>query len=170
MTCDDVLHQLYAYLDGALDEDSTAAVQYHVATCQHCRMEVEAVRSLEQRLRLTFRHEPVPATLWQGIVADLEQQATQRHGTGQHQRLLPRFWLTVAAAVVLLALGASLFHHVVFLPHARDARLLSVPVHDLHTFVVSQRALDMADADPYHLRQWFQGKVNFPPPRCCPCR
>jgi mycothiol system anti-sigma-R factor len=164
MTCDNVLHQLYAYLDGALDEGSTAAVQHHLATCQPCRMEVEAVRSLEQRLRLTFRHEPVPATLWPRIVADLEQQASPKPGTGQHQRLLPRFWLTVAAAGLLLVLGASFFHRAVLLPRARDAHVLSVPVHDFHTFVVSQRALDVADADPHHLRQWFQGKVDFPPP------
>lgn len=49
-------------------------------------------------------------------------------------------------------------------PGALEARLLSVPVQDLHTFVVSQRSLDVASPDPQYVRQWFQGKVDFPPP------
>jgi anti-sigma factor RsiW len=47
---------------------------------------------------------------------------------------------------------------------ALEAHLLAVPVQDLHTFVVSQRSLDMASPDPQHLRQWFHGKVDFSPP------
>jgi anti-sigma factor RsiW len=164
MTCHDVLQQLSAYLDGTLDAVSTAALQHHLATCQHCRTELERVWSLEERLRLTFRTEPVPATLWPRIRAGLERHASPGRAVESRQRLPLRFWPMVVAAVLLLALGGALFHRAVLLPHALATRVLSVPVQDLQTFVVSQRSLDMADADPQHLRQWFQGKVDFPPP------
>lgn len=39
-----------------------------------------------------------------------------------------------------------------------------MPVDDLQTFVVSQRALDVAETVPTSLRQWFQTKVSFSPP------
>jgi anti-sigma factor RsiW len=76
-----------------------------------------------------------------------------------------RAWLIPAAAACLvLALGWAWFTAVFPSAAALEARVLSVPVQDLHTFVVSQRALDVVSSDPQHLRTWFLGKVEFPPP------
>jgi anti-sigma factor RsiW len=66
--------------------------------------------------------------------------------------------------VLLLALSIALLKGLMLPGGSFEARLLSVPVQDLHTFVVSQRSLDVTSPDPQHLRQWFQGKVDFSPP------
>jgi anti-sigma factor RsiW len=51
------------------------------------------------------------------------------------------------------------------LPDTLEARVLSVPVQDLHTFVVSRRDLDVASTVTEQVRHWFQGKVDFAPPQ-----
>lgn len=63
--------------------------------------------------------------------------------------------------MLLLALSSAWLKGLMLPGGSLEACLLSVPVQDLHTFVVSQRSLDVTSPDPQHLRQWFQGKVDF---------
>ena len=67
------------------------------------------------------------------------------------------------AAVIMLALSVAIFRPL-WLPGSRQARLLSIPVEDLHTFVVSQRGLDVDSTGAEQVRQWFWEKVDFSPP------
>jgi anti-sigma factor (TIGR02949 family) len=146
MTCQDVQQRLYDFLDGALDSTTSDGIQDHLHTCRHCRHEVAGVASLEDRLRAVLRNEPVPATLWSRITADLEHQGCSA-APATRRRMLRAWLIPAAAACLVLALGWAWF-----------------TVQDLHTFVVSQRALDVVSSDPQHLRTWFLGKVEFPPP------
>jgi anti-sigma factor RsiW len=163
MTCHDVQHQLSRFLDGMLDATTRGAVQQHLETCASCRVTVEANQRLEQRLRATLRCEAVPDTLWPRILADVSPGASA--GSTKTQRLFGTRWVwsTVAAAVIVLALSVVLLKPWL-LPDTLEARVLSVPVQDLHTFVVSQRNLDVASTVPEHVRHWFQEKVDFAPP------
>jgi anti-sigma factor RsiW len=159
MTCHDVRQQRYACLDGTLAESHRAAVQRHLEACISCRSELAGIGQLEDRLRAAFHTEPVPPSLWPRIRADLVPRTTTTVPRG---RVLP--WPWWAAAVLLLALSIALLRGLILPAGAREARLLSVPVQDLHTFLVSQRSLDVTSPDPQHLHQWFQGKVDFSPP------
>lgn len=86
MTCCDVQRLLYDFLDGVLDNASIEAMQRHLGSCQHCRAAVEGARSTEERLRATFRNDPVPATLWPRIYADLDRCVSPAATTEQRRR------------------------------------------------------------------------------------
>ncbi len=164
MTCHDVQQHLYDFLDSALDSATGDAVQHHLETCTPCRTAFEATQSIEDQLRHTLREEPVPPTLWPRIQADLDRVVPAAIAATTQKRRRPWLWSAALAAVLVLSLGIALLKPVLMRSESLHARLLSVPVNDLHTFVVSQRPLDMASADPQQLRQWFQQKVAFPPP------
>ncbi len=163
MTCYEVQQRLPIFLDGTLDEADSTAVQAHLASCHRCRTEAEAMRSLESQLRTLFRDEPVPLLLWPRICASLAHHESAEVTVVRKRASLPRFgWM--AAAVFLLVIGVALFRTVLWSPARLEARLLSVPVQDLHTFVISQRPLDITSTDPQRLRRWFQERVDFAPP------
>ena len=163
MTCYEVQQRLPIFLDGALDEADGTAMQAHLASCHRCRAEAEAMRSLESQLRTLFRAEPVPPLLWPRICASLAHHESTEATVVRKRAFLARFgWM--AAAVFLLVIGVALFRTVLWSPARLEARLLSVPVQDLHTFVISQRPLDITSTDPQHLRRWFQERVDFAPP------
>lgn len=164
MACHDVWQQLDAFRDGTLDDTRLVMVRQHLAACQDCRSKLEGMWSLEDCLRTTFRDEPVPATLWSRISADLESMRSSMAPAEQTRRAFPWAWAVMAAMVLLALLGGALLTSSLFAPQSLAVRLLSTPVQDLHTFVVSQRALDITSPDPQRLRQWFQGKIDFSPP------
>lgn len=174
MTCHDLQHHLFSFLDGMLEERLSEEIRHHLEACPTCNAEVEATKRLEDRLRATVRDEAVPASLWSRIQSDLDRNvATPDTTTVKRPRVRPWAWLprrrmawiqtAVAAAVIILALSLALLKPWL-LPGSLEARLLSVPVQDLHTFVVSARNLDVASTAPQQVQRWFREKVGFPPP------
>ena len=162
MTCHDVQHRLHAFLDEALDSGERQQVQNHVDDCPSCQAEVAEVSNLESRLRTTFQDEEIPDTLWARIqtnieVTDPSLSPIKSSGWGG-----PWTWAT-AAAVLFVVLSVTMLRPL-WLPGSRQAQLLSIPVEDLHTFVVSQRGLDVNSTGSEQLRQWFWEKVDFSPP------
>lgn len=165
MTCQDFQYRhVYAFIDGTLDGQAGAESERHLKQCAHCRAAVEDIRHVEEQLRSDWREEPVPDELWTRIQIALDDSVLDTPRTDQKRWAGSWPWLAAAAAMVALVLSvvqlSSMFPSVA----TRQARLLSVPVDDLHTFVVSQRALDVADTEPTSLRKWFQTKVSFSPP------
>jgi anti-sigma factor RsiW len=165
MTCQEFQHHyVYAFIDGTLDAQARADSKRHLHQCAHCRASVEAIRGVEDQLRAVWREEPVPDALWPRIQARLDRTALAPPGEDQKRRGVLWPWLAAAAAMMVLGLSVLQLGSLFPSTATRQARLLSVPVDDLHTFVVSQRPLDVADTGPASLRTWFQTKVSFSPP------
>lgn len=165
MTCEEFQHQhLYAFLDGALNDRAGVDIQRHLDQCPNCRAAVENIRGLEAKLHTVWREEAAPDELWTRIRTELDGTALTAPREDQKRRVGSWVWLTAAAAMMVLMFSVMQLGS--FWPSAAalQARLLSVPVDDLQTFVVSQRDLDVADTQPASLRQWFQTKVAFSPP------
>ncbi|PON15344.1 hypothetical protein C2W62_24315 [Candidatus Entotheonella serta] len=165
MTCQDFQHHhLYAFIDGTLGGQVGADSEHHLSQCTHCRAAVEEIRDVEDRLRTVWREESVPDGLWTRIQAELDRPALDAMVADQKRWAVSWQWLAAAAAIIVLVFSVVQLNALFPSAAARQARLLSVPVDDLHTFVVSQRALDVADTEPTSLRKWFQTKVAFSPP------
>lgn len=50
INCEEVIEQLFAYLDGELDGDAVAAIDRHLAHCRDCFTRAEFERRLRDRL------------------------------------------------------------------------------------------------------------------------
>ena len=106
MTCDAVRAVLPDSARGALDPDSSAALEAHVAGCPNCAGEASLVRAL-QDLR------PVPTPDLEGRIQDALRDAIVPGAPApRNGRTLPRWtpqrtWGLAAAAALVLALGTS---------------------------------------------------------------
>ncbi len=163
MICQDIQQQLYPFLDGELDDALRDAFRHHLDGCPSCRTLAEEIGQFENQLRTTLPDEPVPSGIWARIQADLEPGVATGAAVEKTSRVTAWKWAAAVAAVLVLAFGMTRVKPL-FAPESLQARLLSVPVDDLHTFMASRRALDVASTAPQHVRQWFQEKVDFPPP------
>ncbi len=165
MTCQDFQHHhLYAFIDGTLDPHTGADSEHHLEQCAHCREAVENVSGVEDQLRAIWREEPVPDGLWARIQSELDDTALVTPRQDRKYRAVSWPWLAAAAAMIVFVFSVIQWGPIFPSTASQQARLLAVPVDDLQTFVVSQRALDVAESRPSSLRKWFQTKVSFSPP------
>jgi len=162
MTCNTVINRLYAYADGTLDRSEHRQTRSHLDSCPRCAREAAAIHDVESRVRMAFRDDPPSPGLWRQIRSSIEVERARR-GLRTGRRRVFRIALATVS-VVSLTLAMSLYIR------AGDARLappiwlVEAPVHDLRTFLVSKRPLDIGTRDAALLRRWFIDKVDFRPP------
>ncbi len=103
MECRQVQTQLTAYLDGLLEERQRQAVAEHLARCETCAAEAQALQRVDRLLRAVEWEEP-PAYLWQSIRSRIESEAQRRVVPFWRQLFtLPRLALGGAIAAAVLA-------------------------------------------------------------------
>ncbi len=164
MMCHKTQNQLDAFIDGTLDVTHGEAIKRHLVVCDRCRIQLQRQQSLEDRLRAAFQDERMPEVLWMRIQANLEHMELTKTMVPAPRHWGDWLWPSVVAAIVVLALGVVLLKSSVT-PVSAQAQLLTVPVQNMHTFVASQRPLDVSSAKSQYVRQWFQEKVDFALPR-----
>ena len=106
--CDEILALLDEYLDGSLVAAEQARVFTHLAGCERCRTETEAVHALLAETRKLPRSVLPTRELWSGIEARLGGSAARRHGGPAKWRRVPALAFQAAAAISLILLGGML--------------------------------------------------------------
>jgi len=51
MSCEDVLRQLYAYLDGEVDNLTEAEIEHHLHHCRECFSRMDFEKKLKQKVK-----------------------------------------------------------------------------------------------------------------------
>src|SRR5919197_145213 len=96
----DALQEL---LDGRLQGEARARIEEHLASCETCRRELEALRLTKHTVRRAFAAEPAPPALEQRVLQALDREdARARELSGPRRRRLI-LWLGLAAAVLAAA-------------------------------------------------------------------
>ena len=118
MKCDDVLHELSAYVDAELEPSRGREIEAHIADCSACARQLAQYRSLSQAARDLPDPQP-PDRLWRAIEAQVESSGESGAIDSVNEVLLDdstaptAAWSHVArrliavAAVVALVLGAG---------------------------------------------------------------
>lgn len=165
MICENMTNRLYAHADGTLDLVERRRTRCHLDSCPRCAREAAAIHDIENRVRMAFHDDPPAAGLWPRILDSIEAERVRRRlrtlGAGR-RRFLRVSLATVSVASLLLAM--ALYIRAGETRLAPPIWLVEAPVHDLRTFLVSKRPLDIGTDDPALLRRWFVGKVAFRPP------
>ncbi len=140
MKCTDVQTQLDDYLDGSLSADEQKAIDAHIAHCDVCRQELQAVKALREALHSLPVEEASP---------DFEEKvfATVRshYGTGKKPatgRFVAGFATAMAASLALW------FASTVYMPglETGDSPVISLAVNQAQTVkLVFEAPTELAD-------------------------
>jgi anti-sigma-K factor RskA len=108
MSCEEIRPRLDSYVDGDLGQDDRRQVEAHLAGCETCRAEAEAIRSIKRETAALPRRIDPMRDLWPGI----EPRLGHRHRQSRGMPRLPGAGRThpvwrLAAAIVLFTLGAA---------------------------------------------------------------
>jgi anti-sigma factor RsiW len=77
--CDAVVVSAMAWMDGETAPIDRAEIDVHILTCRHCASEIDALRSLAERLAPVSRA-VVTAGVWPAIEAQLERPGAMPAG------------------------------------------------------------------------------------------
>jgi hypothetical protein len=117
MKCEECQQFLEEYIDGELEMRLAAQVSAHASSCSDCSKAYEELKQ-EQGLYTHYQRDiEVTPALWAGVEARIRQEKAARSSGmlgGWFERLAglfatPRFSPALAAALVLLAIGATVF-------------------------------------------------------------
>jgi anti-sigma-K factor RskA len=103
MTHEVIKHLLDDYVTGDLTEEARAPVADHIAICDLCRNEIEALQAIVARARELPRSVEPPPEAWSGIRAAIARDETAIRADTQFVRVGNRRTSYLMAASVLLA-------------------------------------------------------------------
>jgi anti-sigma factor RsiW len=157
MNCDEVRPLFHARMDGELDAKQNADIDSHVETCRACAADRESIENLREAIRGELHYYNAPALLRSRVTGAVRGAAQI---DSRARRTDWRAWGAVAAALIVVALGAS-----PFLLNARNQRqLVASELLSAHVRAQLGRSMDVVSSDQHNVKPWFNGKLPFSPP------
>ncbi len=77
--CDDVMRQLWDYLDGELTSDRAEAIRAHIAMCARCTPQTEFERAFLAAVKKSQREHSQPERLRRNLIDSLRAQGFAPH-------------------------------------------------------------------------------------------
>jgi anti-sigma factor (TIGR02949 family) len=156
MDCRETEAALDEFLDGELTDEARCAVESHLDGCSRCREEYAYRRVLQRAIRQSATDIEVPGRLWETISTRMDRvDRVQR----RRQTHAPR-WAMLAGSAGLFALliGVSLWPWV---PHFQTSPFMMESVNNYIRYLLPDAPYDLQTLDADHVRQWFQGRLDF---------
>jgi predicted ribosomally synthesized peptide with SipW-like signal peptide len=163
MTCNDIYHQLDAFVDGETSPEQTRLIEERLASCPTCQARVDQLRALSRAVKDDLLNDRAPSALWAKIETHLPPDAessTLIHSSAwwrDHVRPLA----LAASVALLLGIGGSVAW---WQSQANDA-VIAAPVQDFNTYRLSGRDLDVESRNPAVIEAWFEERLAFELPR-----
>jgi anti-sigma factor RsiW len=107
MECHDIQPQLSAFVDGAVSASERDAIRAHLSGCAVCRGLLQDLERLRDAARALGPRTP-PDHIWLEIAGrvQLEERGSRGPGAARQSRTAMAQWIGLAAALVLITIGA----------------------------------------------------------------
>jgi anti-sigma factor RsiW len=161
MPCEAFRDLLHAYIDGELDRSTAAKVAHHLAGCPRCAQSCEEMKGLGGTLRSLLPAVAPPPGLHESIRAALRrvEMPPVPPALGGHS-----LFLVVLLAGAAVAAGAGVGLKFVIRPTPALTERPVAEVTSCHIrSLMGDHLLDVKNADPAALRNWFQARLSFVP-------
>lgn len=143
-------NELQLLLDGRLPPDQRTAVEGHLARCQRCRRELDALRRVKAALRDDLPDRPVPSDVGGRVAAALATETRVpvpgRLRAARLRRRAAIAGLSLVAAALLVVLGRS-----------RRPDPVRAAAQDFASYRAATLVLQLETADPRALERFFSG-------------
>ncbi len=142
---------LQLLLDGRLPAERRAAVEEHLARCQRCQRELDALRRVKAAVREDLPERTVPPDVVARVSAALAAEAggrlARRHRAARFPRRRAILGLSLAAAAAVL----------VVLARRGGPDLVGAAAQDFASYRAATLALQLETRDPRALERFFAG-------------
>ena len=153
MDCQTADEALDAILDGEAHVETRREVLAHLEACAVCQEEFSYRQLLRRAIRQGGETVDTPPNLWERIGARLDTM--EHRGLGRQRRRVFLAGSTLAVAVLIGMLFSSW-------PLRSPASPFMVESVDNYIrYLLSNAPYDLQTRDADHVRQWFQGRLDF---------
>ena len=168
MNCEDLRTYLSAYLDDELEVGEILRLEKHLTECRGCRQVQEAQLALRSALRDPSLYFQPSAEFANRITAavrlEAKKEARQESSWVDWFGMPSLRWVSATAVLVVMITAGTLL----MLNKLRSSHEQLIASAVLTGHIRSLQAghlVDVPSSDRHTVKPWFQGKLDFAPPR-----
>lgn len=158
MDCKEAKTWLHSYLDGELDLARTMEIDSHLETCPACARARDNQRVLRGSIHASSLQWRCPDRLRTNI----ESMVCRELGRPNPRSNIPRWWLAIAASLLLLAAVSWLAQRQMSGQSLND-RIAEQVVASHVRSLLADHLMDVVSSDRHTVKPWFAGKLDFAP-------
>src|SRR5205814_884026 len=156
--CKEARTWLHGYVDGELDLAQTMEIESHLETCATCARTRDNRRVLHDSIQAVDLSWRCPDRLRTNI----ESLVYRELGRPNARPNIPRWWLAIAASLLLLAAVSWLAQRQMSGQSLND-RIAEQVVASHVRSLLADHLLDVSSSDRHTVKPWFAGKLDFAP-------
>lgn len=151
MDCTEVKNNIYAFMDGELDDQTSQTVKDHISVCPLCSLELEQEKKIDSLIKNSIPKEKASYELKETILNRIARYEEKRI----HRFVLPvlKPALIGITGVVLIFISFSLLN--------KSFPVYSEAVGEHIQFLQGKIPIDISSNKPSEVNKWLQAKLDF---------
>jgi anti-sigma factor (TIGR02949 family) len=162
--CDETRRYVDAWVDGELDPGAALIVETHLARCEECRDEADAIRSIKGALAASREGHAAPGALRSRLLAALDEEdqekASVEHATARRKHATG--FLLAGAAMTTIALATGWRGSINGTGPVAGAAMMPPLLDDIAQRHARNLPVEVTGSEPTQVANFFTGRLDIP--------